>query len=113
MDTVARYGGEEFILLLPETAKASKPFAPVRLIERVREAIESDSLLNGRNRLKAPITISAGIVRYPEDDATVAGLIREADTRLLRAKAAGRNRICASREKRPPKRPAAGPEDKE
>jgi diguanylate cyclase (GGDEF)-like protein len=98
MDTVARYGGEEFVLLLPETAGVNDGFDPVRLIERLREAIEKDGLLNGRNRIKAPITISAGVVKYPEDGETIADLIREADARLFRAKSAGRNRVCWSRD---------------
>jgi diguanylate cyclase (GGDEF)-like protein len=96
MDTVARYGGEEFILLLPEAVGAKDGFNPERLIERLREAIEKDGYLNGPNRFEAPITISAGVVRYPKDGESVAALVREADARLLRAKSSGRNRVCAS-----------------
>ena len=71
MDTVARYGGEEFILLLPETHEAGKvDMDPVRLVERLRQAIERDPILNGPNKTDAPITISAGVVRFPADGRT-------------------------------------------
>jgi diguanylate cyclase (GGDEF)-like protein len=99
MDTVARYGGEEFILLLPETHESGKgDLNPVRLVERLRQAIERDPILNGPNNTIAPITISAGVVRFPADGrtATVSEMIQEVDVRLFRAKHAGRNRICAS-----------------
>ena len=101
MDTVARYGGEEFIILLPETHEAGKVnLNPVRLVERLRQAIERDPILNGPNKTDAPITISAGVVRFPADGrtGTVLEMIREVDSRLFRAKHAGRNRICASPE---------------
>ncbi len=101
MDTVARYGGEEFILLLPETQEAGKvTLDPIRVVERLRLAIERDPMLNGANRGDAPITISAGVVRFPEDGrtGTVLEIIQEVDARLFRAKHAGRNRICASPE---------------
>jgi PleD family two-component response regulator len=52
-------------------------------------------LLNGENKFTAPITVSAGLVRYPSDGQTVGGLIEAADERLFRAKDAGRNRVCA------------------
>ena len=97
MDTLARYGGEEFILLLPETASTRQTkFDSLRAMERLRQAIERDETLNGENKLEAPITVSAGLVLYPDDGQTVEGLIEEADARLFRAKEAGRNRICAA-----------------
>jgi len=97
MDTVARYGGEEFILLLPETVPTRQAeFDPLRVMERLRQAIEQDEALNGENKFTAPITVSAGLVLYPEDGQTVQGLIEEADTRLFRAKEAGRNRVCSA-----------------
>jgi diguanylate cyclase (GGDEF)-like protein len=101
MDTVARYGGEEFIILLPETHEAAKMnLDPIRLVERLRQAIERDPILNGENKADAPITISAGVVRFPVDGrtGTILEMIREVDSRLFRAKQAGRNRICASPE---------------
>jgi len=101
MDTVARYGGEEFIILLPETHEAGKvDMDPIRLVERLRQAIERDPILNGPNKVDAPITISAGVARFPEDGqtGTILEMIQEVDARLFRAKHAGRNRICASPE---------------
>ena len=55
MDTVARYGGEEFIILLPETHEAGKAnLDPIRLVERLRQAIERDPILNGENKRTRP-----------------------------------------------------------
>ena len=61
-------------------------------------AIERDPILNGENKANAPITISAGVFRFPADGrtGTIIEMIQEVDARLFRAKQAGRNRICAS-----------------
>ena len=92
MDTVARYGGEEFTLLLPETRESQEgAFQPVSLVERVRAAIEKRAFPND-----AHLTMSAGVALYPTDGNTVAEVLAEVDARLYRAKAAGRNRLCAS-----------------
>ena len=60
-------------------------------MERVRAAIEKRTFPNG-----AHLTMSAGVALYPTDGNTVAEVLAEVDARLYRAKAAGRNRICAS-----------------
>lgn len=96
MDTVARYGGEEFIMLMPETASpGGQTSDPARLVERLREAIEREPALREGG---GAVTISAGVVRYPADGQTIAELVLEADSRLFRAKMAGRNRVCAGPE---------------
>lgn len=93
MDTVARFGGEEFIMLMPETGSGSgQGYDPARLTERLREAVECEPVLSEGG---SPITISAGVVRYPMDGRTIAELVLEADSRLFRAKMGGRNRVCA------------------
>jgi diguanylate cyclase (GGDEF)-like protein len=97
MDTVARYGGEEFIMLMPETREAGgPPFEPERWMDRLRQAIEREPSLRG-SRSGRPVTVSAGIVRYPADGKTVTDLILEADARLFRAKEGGRNRVVAEK----------------
>ncbi len=93
MDTVARFGGEEFIMLMPEVSPAAgQTFDPARLTERLREAVEQEPVLCEGG---SPVTISAGVVRYPIDGKTIAELILEVDARLFRAKMGGRNRVCA------------------
>jgi len=99
MDTVARYGGEEFIALVPEThGPNAAPFDPISLMERVRDAVENLTVPNEADERRAgKLTISAGVVLYPEDGKEIADLVNEVDARLYRAKAGGRNRICAAR----------------
>lgn len=86
-DFVARYGGEEFVFLFPETPVEEA----TALCERLRAAVEGAdwSWLDASLR----ITISFGIAGNDEarnpDDA-----LAEADRRLYRAKAEGRNRVC-------------------
>lgn len=98
MDTVARYGGEEFIALGPETLGANPvAFDPSSWVDRVRVAVEGLTLPDGGGKGNAAgITVSGGVVLYPEDGSEIEDLVAEVDARLYRAKGAGRNRICAS-----------------
>ena len=98
MDTVARYGGEEFIALLPEThGPTTAPFDPVAFLERVREAIAETPLPHPTESDKTTqITISVGVVQFPDDGESIDDLVHKADDRLYRAKDAGRNRVCGS-----------------
>lgn len=82
-DTVARVGGEEFALLLHEISDCAEV-----------EHIAKDVL----NAFKAPIQIdrfeielaaSIGIAVYPDHGENAAGLWRDADTAMYRAKQAG------------------------
>ena len=84
-DTLARIGGDEFVLVLPGLASAS-------FVEGV-----ADKLISA---LQAPmvvqehalhITTSIGICIYPQDGADTDVLLRNADTAMYQAKAAGRN----------------------
>ncbi|MEI8170176.1 MAG: EAL domain-containing protein [Rhodoferax sp.] len=84
-DTLARIGGDEFVLILPGLCSAN-------YVEGV-----ADKLLSA---LQAPmevqehilhITTSIGICIYPQDGADTDVLLRNADTAMYQAKAAGRN----------------------
>jgi diguanylate cyclase (GGDEF)-like protein len=72
-DFVFRYGGDEFAILMPNTTLDSA----IKIIERVKNKI--------KEKFKE-ITISAGIVSYPEDGKTRTELIDKADILLLQAK---------------------------
>ena len=82
-DRVARYGGEEFGIVFPEMALAEAGGAA----EKLRRLVEEQ--LGGT-------TVSIGVASFPDDGTTASGLIRAADERLYRAKAAGRNRVVPS-----------------
>lgn len=83
-DLLARYGGEEFIIALPG-ADREIAFA---IGERIRKVIEQSFLAEG---LK--VTISGGVVSFPEDGSNVHELIKKSDSALYMAKSRGRNQI--------------------
>ena len=88
-DIVARYGGEEFGLILPETTGDD---ALVKL-DRVREEMEASAIQLPRLGRALHLTFSAGIASLPGDGERIEDLVLRADSRLLAAKANGRNRV--------------------
>ena len=85
-DTVARYGGEEFVIIAPGTGVADA----VTVAERVRTAVAS---LEGDSGVR--VTVSAGVASLLGDEADGQALFRAADSALLTAKRAGRDRVVA------------------
>ncbi len=91
-DTVSRYGGEEFAAVLPDTSFQSASV----VAERVRQQVAALELRHPLGGDEGRVTVSVGaatVVPGPERD--LASLIDAADASLLRAKAAGRNRVVA------------------
>ncbi len=89
-DVVARYGGEEFVFLLPDTS-ADTAFDK---LEQIRAAVEALRIALPKGQGEASLTVSAGIATFPADGTNAEELIDEADARLFRAKAGGRNRVA-------------------
>jgi len=90
-DFVARYGGEEFIGILPDTVAGAPTIA-----EKLRAAVEATFVPPvGR------VTVSIGIGFADMEDADQDVAVRAADAALYRAKATGRNRVCAAEERVP------------
>jgi len=89
-DVVARYGGEEFVFLLPDTS-ADTAFDK---LEQIRAAVEALKIVLPKGQGDASLTVSAGIATFPADGTNAEELIDEADARLFRAKAGGRNRVA-------------------
>lgn len=88
-DMIARYGGEEMaVLLFGSDRRQAQKHA-----EEIRAKIASTPLL--LRRKEVGITISIGVSGYPEDGTYEEELIKIADERLYKAKAAGRNKVCA------------------
>lgn len=90
IDMCARFGGEEFCLMLPETTKDQAFVASQRIRLKVQEAgirVFNENLA---------CTISMGLASYPDDAGQINALIDKADRALYRAKAQGRNRVCAA-----------------
>jgi diguanylate cyclase (GGDEF)-like protein len=86
-DIVVRYGGEEFVVIAPATDGEGA----VQAAERIREAVGASGaeLVDGRH---VPLTISAGVASLV-DETDGRGLFRAADSALLAAKRAGRDRV--------------------
>lgn len=89
VDIPGRYGGEEFVLLLPET---DRPGAR-RVAEKVLEKVRRHRFIGGEQQPGGSVTISGGIASYPDDGEDFESLVENADQRLYRAKAAGKDRV--------------------
>src|SRR5215213_4358387 len=83
-DVCGRVGGDEFLLALPD----SDAWGAERVVERLRGAIATAAISEGRSRL----SFSAGIAEFPRDARNQQDLMRLADGALYRAKRSGRNR---------------------
>lgn len=87
-DTVARYGGEEFVVIAPgaDTAEA------VAVAERIRGLV---AVTASDEAAGVTMTVSAGVASLLGDELDGRALFRAADSALLAAKRAGRDRVVA------------------
>ncbi len=92
-DVIARWGGEEFVILARSTSHANAE----RLALRMRAAIEAMSI-PAQTGQKLQTTASFGVASLEElgPEAGATEIVALADSRLFRAKAAGRNRVNAA-----------------
>lgn len=87
-DTVARFGGDEFAVLCPDVA--DEPAASA-VAERIRNVLaEEFHTTQGAVTLTASVGIALG-----DAASDGSGLLRDVDTAMYAAKAAGRNRVEA------------------
>lgn len=93
VDRVARLGGDEFVVLLEQLGPGvdAAQLDALRVGEKICEAIAKPFDLSGR---PARISTSVGVSLFPQRLVDVDDLLREADTALYRAKAAGRNQVA-------------------
>lgn len=92
-DTVARLGGDEFVILIARLPRESDggARAAMAIAEKVREALEQPFDIQGQPYNSGG---SIGLSLLPTEGQTADVLLRESDTAMYRAKAAGRNRIA-------------------
>jgi diguanylate cyclase (GGDEF)-like protein len=89
VDVVARVGGEEFAVLLPSTNTETAFAAAERLRARVAERVIDVAGTSLR------YTVSGGVATIDSDSADLEMLMKQADSALYAAKAAGRNRLAS------------------
>ncbi len=92
-DTVSRLGGDEFVLLLPALSDSSEISAHMVqiAIARIQKAICEPVVLG---KLQHQIAASIGVTLFPKGVESASDLLKQADTAMYRAKAAGRNSVC-------------------
>lgn len=83
-DWVLRWGGEEFVIILPD--------CPLEHAAAVAEKIRQNIAV--RDSGVCPLTISAGVALYTDNDLYVS--VAEADKALYQAKSSGRNRVITA-----------------
>ncbi|MBN8429736.1 GGDEF domain-containing protein [Microbulbifer salipaludis] len=88
-DIVARWGGEEFLILLPNTDVEGGGILAEKLRKKV--AALSDSYAES-----ARISISFGVAEGGAAEPNHSHLLAEADSRMYRAKTAGRNQVVGA-----------------
>ena len=85
-----RFGGEEFLLyLINSTQEDANATA-----ELLRKRVEEEKII--LRRQNTSVTVSSGVVRYPDDATTAEDLIKLVDQRMYEAKSQGRNQTCSS-----------------
>lgn len=85
-DTLARIGGDEFVILLERLTQGVEQIE--QTVERVMRLASAPIEIDGKELY---VSLSVGISAFPQDSADSDALLRNADTAMYRAKAAGRN----------------------
>ncbi|MEC1260032.1 GGDEF domain-containing protein [Bacillus swezeyi] len=93
VDIVSRNGGEEFSVILPNCSNSRA----AEIAERIRNEVEAHTF-NISFSIKINITVSIGVVTFPEVIENTDELINKADQCLYKAKQLGRNRVCTTLE---------------
>ena len=93
-DIAARWGGEEFVVLLPNTELTGA----LNIAERLRLNVEK-IMIPCTNGVGTKITISIGVnTQTPAKNSSLESFISKADKALYEAKAAGRNKVCRTKD---------------
>ena len=88
-DYFVRYGGEEFLLVLPDTSL----YHAVQLADKLRQAVSEHPIKIGDTNLIVSASFGVGSLENKRD---CESLLQEADERLYKAKAMGKNTVVPS-----------------
>jgi diguanylate cyclase (GGDEF)-like protein len=86
-----RYGGDEFVTLLRGLDKSDATI----LVRHLRQQLNESRFLTGEG-LSIAVSASFGVATYPQDGATLHGIIRSADTMMYRVKNSTRDDIAVA-----------------
>jgi two-component system cell cycle response regulator len=89
VDVIARYGGEEFAVLLPEI-DGDKALVTA---EKIRAYVASYPFPKRESQQQGRLTVSIGVVSFPQDGTTGAALLQCVGDVLVQAKKNGRNTV--------------------
>jgi diguanylate cyclase (GGDEF)-like protein len=88
----ARYGGEEFVVILPDTSTQ----ACTQVAERIRKAVMTMVVPSNTEKPLPQLTVSIGVVTFPEHGQTLEEVIQASDKALYESKRGGRNRVTVA-----------------
>jgi diguanylate cyclase (GGDEF)-like protein len=92
-DVVARYGGEEFAIIMPNTPIAGSH----QIVDIIQERLAEAAIPHSASFVSSVVTLSIGLIcTVPALGSTPTAALTKVDKMLYRAKAAGRNQICAA-----------------
>ena len=108
IDAPARLGGDEFVVLLPET----DPTGAFVVAEKIRQGVAAMRTLERDGQV--PVSVSIGLVAWPDDGATLDQLMNAVDEAMYASKRRGKNQVVGPYTRVagiPPAAPDASPGD--
>lgn len=81
-----RFGGDEFLVLFEQSFSDD-------VIRSYAEHVQTELGKSIHDKVKGPITFSAGVVRFPEQGKDVKSLLIKADVAMYKSKSSGRNQL--------------------
>ena len=88
---MCRFGGEEFVVILVNTERSGA----MLMAEAMRSRVAQCPIQCGNERIMLTISVGLNAVACEDMPSQPEGVLSQADEALYRAKAMGRNCVCA------------------